>query len=140
MNMSLWAAVFVALFLLFYLVFWVLSLCYIMHKRPEDFPGPHDKWIWIIIFICFAPLAPVIVVAFAFNPGGKSRPAMASADASKLEAYRDRFKRLQKENRTLKAKLEAGSDAAVENGDGHDLDGQDDVDTEDAVDVAGTKR
>ena len=43
-------------------VFWCFQLTFLMLMEPDLFPGPHDKALWVAVFIFVAPLAP-----FAFH-------------------------------------------------------------------------
>tara|TARA_Y100001960_G_C14224496_1_gene610676 strand:+ start:113 stop:346 length:234 start_codon:yes stop_codon:yes gene_type:complete len=45
-----------------YLYLWISQLVQLMTLSCDDFPGRHDKILWVIIYIVFFPLAPFIFV------------------------------------------------------------------------------
>lgn len=93
--------------LLCYVLFWIVALAKVMQLDPDDLPGPYDKWLWILIHIFFAPIAPLIVVAYFLTmpKQDSKRPASNHAGNPRTDIYREQIKKLRRENRTLKNKL-----------------------------------
>ena len=45
-----------------YLYLWISQLVQLMILSDKDFPGRIDKPLWLVIYIVFLPLAPVIFI------------------------------------------------------------------------------
>lgn len=49
-------------FVLAYVYLWISQLVQLMIFSDKDFPGRIDKPLWVVIYIVFLPLAPVIFI------------------------------------------------------------------------------
>jgi hypothetical protein len=124
---------FFAVFLVLFLAFWCIQLAWVMNRTEADLGYRHDKWIWLIVFICFGPLAPFVVLIVRLEHGTARRapaaakpakPASPSKEERRIEFYRKKYEQTRRRLHSLQGQLEA-EDAD----DDQDDDGTDDEDS-----------